>query len=72
MQWGHGEMEHYNKREKTANWLFKIAEYVAIALGVNALLPDSPLGTKNIVIGAIILALLFVFALWITPGKEIK
>ncbi len=65
-------MEHYNKKEKTANWLFKIAEYVAIVLGVNALLPNSPLTTKNLLIGAFLLIILIVIALWITPEKEEK
>lgn len=66
------KMRHYNKREKTANWLFKIAEYVAIALGINALLPDSPLTKKNVLLGLIVLVLVFVFALWITPEREEK
>ncbi|MBI4847611.1 MAG: hypothetical protein HY808_03420 [Nitrospirae bacterium] len=63
-------MEHYNKREKTANWLFKVAEYVAIALGVNALLPDNPLTMRNVLIGAVILLFILIVALWITPEKE--
>jgi Mn2+/Fe2+ NRAMP family transporter len=63
-------MRHYNKREKTANWLFKIAEYVAIALGINALLPNSPLTTKNVIIGTIILLVILILALWITPEKQ--
>ena len=65
-------MRHYNKREKTANWLFKIGEYVAIALGINALLPNSPLTAKNVLLGLTVLVLVFVFALWITPEKEEK
>ncbi|GEM_PF-3376890 len=65
-------MKHYNKREKTANWLFKIAEYVAIALGINTLLPNSPLTIKNVLIGSFLLIILFVLALWITPEKEEK
>ncbi|RJQ56989.1 MAG: hypothetical protein C4526_00390 [Nitrospiraceae bacterium] len=63
-------MEYYNKREKTANWLFKVAEYIAIALGVNALLPGSPLSMKNVIIGTLLLIILFVLALWVTPEKE--
>jgi hypothetical protein len=65
-------MRHYNKREKTANWLFKIGEYIAIALGINALLPNSPLTMRIILIGAIILLVILVIALWITPEKEKK
>jgi len=65
-------MRHYNKREKTANWLFKIAEYVAIALGINALLPNTPLTPKNVLFGFVVLILVFVLALWITPEKEEK
>ena len=53
-------MRHYNKREKTANWLFKIAEYVAIALGINALLPNTPLTPKNVLFGFVVLILVFV------------
>ncbi len=63
-------MRHYNKREKTANWLFKVAEYVAIALGVNALLPNSPLTMRNVIFGTIILLAILVLALWITPEKQ--
>ena len=63
-------MRHYNKREKTANWLFKIAEYTAIALGINALLPNTPLSIENVLIGAVVLVLVFVLAIWITPEKE--
>lgn len=63
-------MEHYNKRDKTANWLFKIAEYVAIALGINALLPDTPITLGNAFVGLILILILLVFALWITPEKE--
>ncbi|MDH4027948.1 MAG: hypothetical protein OEU95_03860 [Nitrospirota bacterium] len=64
-------MEHYNKKEKTSNWLFKIAEYVAIALGINALLPDTPLDMKNVITGTALLMVLFILALWITPEKEV-
>lgn len=63
-------MRHYNRREKTANWLFKIGEYVAIGLGINALLPDNPLTMKHVLIGAFILLVILVLALWITPEKE--
>jgi len=63
-------MEHYNKKEKTSNWLFKIAEYVAIALGINALLPNTPLDMRNVVVGTTLLMILFVLALWVTPEKE--
>ncbi|MDP2279594.1 MAG: hypothetical protein Q8K51_15390 [Nitrospirota bacterium] len=63
-------MRHYNKKEKTANWLFKIAEYVAIALGINALLPNSPLTIKNVIAGTVILLTILVLALWITPEKK--
>jgi len=65
-------MKHYNKREKTANWLFKIAEYVAIGLGINALLPNSPLTIKHVLAGSLILLIILVLALWITPEKEGK
>jgi Mn2+/Fe2+ NRAMP family transporter len=63
-------VRHYNKREKTANWLFKVAEYVAIALGINALLPNSPITIGNALIGIFLLLILLVSALWITPEKE--
>ena len=65
-------MKHYNKKEKAANWLFKIAEYVTIALVVNALLPNSPITIGNAVIGLILLMVLFGLAIWITPEKEEK
>ncbi len=65
-------MRHHNKREKTADWLFKIAEYVAVALIINALLPNTPLSIKNVLVGAVVLVLVFVLAIWITPEKEEK
>ncbi len=63
-------MEHYNKKEKTANWLFKIAEYVAIALGINTLLPNNPITIGSALVGLILLLIFLVLALWITPEKE--
>lgn len=68
--WGDNRMEYYNKRGKTASWLFKIAEYVAVALGINALLPDTPLDMKNVIVGAALLIILFTLAIWVTPEKE--
>lgn len=65
-------MRQYNKREKTANLLFKIVEYSLIAFLVNALLPDSSITTKTMWLGGIVIAILFVLALWITPEKEDK
>lgn len=65
-------MRHYNRKEKTANWLFKIAEYVTVALLINALLPNTPLNIRNVLVGVVILVLLFILALWITPEKEEK
>lgn len=65
-------MKHYNKREKTANLLFKIVEYGLIAFGINALLPGNPLGIKIILLGFGILLGVFILALIITPEKENK
>lgn len=63
-------MEHFNKRNKTSDMLFKIVEYGGIAFGINALLPESPLtfARSLIVLGG--LAIIFVAALLITPEKE--
>ena len=63
-------MEHLNKREKTANLLFKVIEYGLIAFGINALLPNSPITFKTTFMGAIVLIILFIMALLITPEKE--
>lgn len=65
-------MKHYNKREKTANLLFKIIEYGLITFGINALLPGNPLGIKIVLLGLGILASVFILALIITPEKENK
>jgi hypothetical protein len=65
-------MRHYNKREKTANLLFKIVEYGLIAFLINALLPNSPITSKTMWFGGAIVAALFILALWITPEKEEK
>jgi hypothetical protein len=48
--------------------LFRIIEYGAIAFGVNALLPTSPVSGKTVLGGLFLLAILFVLALIITPG----
>lgn len=63
-------MEHYNKREKTANLLFKIIEYGLIAFGLNAMLPDSPISWSMVLISGVIILITFVIALVITPEKE--
>lgn len=63
-------MKHYNKREKTANLLFKAIEYGVIAFGINALLPNSPIEMKTIITGGVVLVVLFIAALLITPEKE--
>jgi hypothetical protein len=65
-------MRHYNKREKTANLLFKIVEYSLIAFGLNALLPNSPVPWEIVFIGGIIVIITFIIALLITPEKEDK
>ena len=62
-------MKHYNKREKTANLMFKLVEYGFIAFGINALLPNSPIGVERAVFGFTILIALLVVALTITPEK---
>lgn len=63
-------MEHYNKREKTANLLFKIIEYGLIAFGLNAMLPDSPISWDMVLISGVIILITFIIALIITPEKE--
>jgi len=65
-------MRHYNKKEKTANLLFKIVEYGLIAFLANALLPNSPITVITMWFGGMVVAILFVLALWITPEKEEK
>jgi hypothetical protein len=47
-----------------------MAEYVTIGLGINALLPNSPLTIKHVLIGAFTLLVILVLALWITPEKK--
>lgn len=65
-------MRHYNKREKTANLLFKIVEYALIAFGLNALLPSSSISWSTVFIGGVIILITFFIALVITPEKENK
>lgn len=65
-------MEHFQKRDKTANMLFKIVEYGGIAFGVNAFLPQSPITPLKAVTGLGVLAVIFIAALFITPEKEKK
>jgi len=62
-------MKNFNKREKTANLLFKVVEYGVIAFGINALLPGSHLNINNILIGVGTLSLLYIIALYVTPEK---
>ncbi|PKL51418.1 MAG: hypothetical protein CVV37_06525 [Nitrospira bacterium HGW-Nitrospira-1] len=64
------QVRHYNKKEKTANLLFKVVEYGLIVFLVNALLPNSPITSKTMWCGGVVVAVLFVLALWITPEKE--
>lgn len=64
-------MKRYNKREKTANLLFKIVEYGAIAFGVNAFLPNSPLSFNRALLALAVIIILYVIALFITPEKEV-
>lgn len=63
-------MKHFNKREKTAEMLFKIIEYGAIAFGLNVFLPNSPITPVRSLAGLGVLAVLYIAALWITPEKE--
>lgn len=63
-------MKHYNKREKVSSLLFKVVEYGLIAFGINALLPNSPIGIKTMFIGGMVLIILFIGALIITPERE--
>lgn len=63
-------MKHFNKRNKTADMLFKIAEYGGIAFGINALLPNSPITPTRAAAGIGILILLFIIALWVTPEED--
>lgn len=62
-------MKHYNKREKTANLVFKLVEYGFIAFGINALLPNSPINIERAIFGIAILMALLIAALTITPEK---
>ena len=64
-------MKRYNKREKTANLLFKVVEYGLIAFGINALLPNSPISLERAILGFSILIIVFIIALVITPEKEV-
>ena len=65
-------LKHYNKREKTANLLFKIVEYGAIAFGVNFFLPNSAIGIKTTFLGISIIAVIFTVALLVTPENKDK
>jgi small-conductance mechanosensitive channel len=65
-------MVHYNKREKTANLLFKVVEYGLIAFGLNAILPNSPISWGTVLISGGIVLMTFILALIITPEKENK
>lgn len=65
-------MEHFNKRNKTADMLFKIVEYGGIAFGINAFLPNSPITPLRALAGLGFLIILFLIALWVTPEEEKK
>lgn len=49
--------------------MFKLVEYGFIAFGINALLPNSPIGVERALFGFTILIALLVVALTITPEK---
>ncbi len=63
-------MFHSRRREKLANWFLKMAEYVGIALVINAFLPQSHLGKLHILSGITVTFLLVIIALSITPAEE--
>lgn len=67
-----GNVKHFNKRNKTSDMLFKIAEYGGIAFGINALLPESPITALRALAGIGVLIIIFVIALWVTPEDENK
>ena len=65
-------MEHFRKRDKTADMLFKIVEYGGIAFGVNAFLPESPITPLKALTGLGVLAVIYITAVFVTPEKEEK
>lgn len=66
-------MEHFNKRNKTSDMLFKLVEYGCIAFGLNSFLPDSPITPLRALMGLGILILIFITALLVTPeDRDIK
>ena len=50
--------------------LFKIVEYGVIAIGINALLPKTPVNWNIILLGGVVLLIIFIFALLVTPEKQ--
>lgn len=63
-------MKHFNRRNKTSDMLFKIVEYGGIVFGINVFLPDSPVTPLRSLVGLGVLAIVYLFALLITPEKE--